>query len=187
MKTLIFNGSPRVNGDTVSLLNVLTQSLNGSYKIIDCFYANISQCIDCRKCTEKPQCSINDDMQEIYKYIEECDNIVIASPIYFSELTGRLLDIASRLQLYFCANHFRSEALPVNSKKGVVILVGGGSGKPQKAYETAVCLLHLMNAFDIFPLICSHNTDLIPAIHDEAAVKAVISAAEFLNSRTQNS
>ena len=28
-------------------------------------------------------------MQEIYKYIQECDNIMIASPLYFSELTGQ--------------------------------------------------------------------------------------------------
>ena len=33
MKTLILNGSPRKNGDTVSLIKKLTQQLNGEYKI----------------------------------------------------------------------------------------------------------------------------------------------------------
>ena len=35
MKTLILNGSPRRNGDTVSLINELTEQLNGEYKIVD--------------------------------------------------------------------------------------------------------------------------------------------------------
>ena len=35
MKTLIINGSPRKNGDTTSLINILTEQLNGEYKIID--------------------------------------------------------------------------------------------------------------------------------------------------------
>jgi len=48
-------------------------------------------------------------MQEIYKYIEECDNILIASPLYFSELTGKLLVVGSRLQTYFCARFFRKQ------------------------------------------------------------------------------
>ncbi len=48
-------------------------------------------------------------MQEVYDYIQECDNILIASLIYFSELTGQLLAITSRLQTYFCAKFFRKE------------------------------------------------------------------------------
>lgn len=31
MKTLIFNGSPRKNGDTVSLIQEVTKNLKGSY------------------------------------------------------------------------------------------------------------------------------------------------------------
>ncbi len=57
-------------------------------------------------------------MQETYKYIEECDNILIASPIYFSELTGALLNIGSRLQTYFCARFFRKEK-PIKKAKKV--------------------------------------------------------------------
>ena len=90
MKTLILNGSPRVHGDTVSLINELTKSLDGEYRIVDAYRSNISPCLDCRFCWENSGCAIKDEMQEIYSYIEDCDNIVIASPIYFSELTGKM-------------------------------------------------------------------------------------------------
>ena len=94
MKTLIFMGSPRLHGDTAGLLELLTRKLGGEWKIVDAYRARISPCIDCRYCRQHPGCSIQDEMQEVYKYIEDCDNIVIASPIYFSELTGKLLDVA---------------------------------------------------------------------------------------------
>ena len=102
MKTLILNGSPRVHGDTVSLINLLIKSLYGEYLVVDAYKSNISPCRDCRYCWENPGCAIKDEMQVIYSYIEDCDNIVIASPLYFSELTGKLLDLGSRLQTYFC-------------------------------------------------------------------------------------
>ena len=73
MKTLIFNGSPRKNGDTVSLIRKVTEGLEGEYKIVNAYYCNISPCIDCRYCRRKPGCAIQDEMQEIYDYIEDCD------------------------------------------------------------------------------------------------------------------
>ena len=86
MKTLIFNGSPRKNGNTVSLINRLMELMDGEFKVVDAYRSNISPCMDCRYCWKQPGCAIDDEMQEVYRYIEECDNIVIASPIYFSEL-----------------------------------------------------------------------------------------------------
>lgn len=47
MKTLILNGSPRSNGDTASLLNVITQNITGEYRIVNAYGCDISPCIDC--------------------------------------------------------------------------------------------------------------------------------------------
>lgn len=181
MKTLIFNGSPRKNGDTASLIKILTDDLSGEYRIVDAYKCSVSPCLDCRYCWENRGCAIDDEMQELYSYIEECDNIVIASPIYFSELTGKLLDVGSRLQTYFCGRFFRREKVITKPKKGAVILVGGGDGNGEAAHETATTLLHHMNAYDIHPLVISHNTNTTPAISDSTAVKGARSVAEFFN------
>ena len=111
MKTLIINGSPRKKGDTVSMLNELVSHLDGEYRIIDTYYCSIGPCIDCRYCWENAGCSSKDGWVEIDKYIKECDNIVIASPIYFSELTGELLSKMSKLQCYWASRHFRQEEI----------------------------------------------------------------------------
>lgn len=181
MKTLILNGSPRPNGDTASLVKILAEKLEGECRIIDCYRADISPCVDCRACRKKSGCAIKDDMQDIYRYAEECDNVILASPIYFSELTGKLLDVASRFQTYFSAKFFRGEKPEIRPKRGAVILVGGGNGKPDNAYSTAVCILKLINVQEIYPLVCSHNTDNVPAIQDIGAVEKIKALAEFLN------
>lgn len=180
MKTLILNGSPRPHGDTASLIAHLTQHLSGDIKIVDAYRSRISPCVDCRRCWKENGCAIADEMQEVYAYIPECDNVVIASPVYFSELTGKLLDVASRLQMFYCAKRFRNERLIEKEKRGAIILAGGGEGGPQKAMETARMLLRLMNCHEIFEPVFSGDTDRRPACEDEKALKGVLSIAEFL-------
>ncbi len=40
MKTLILNGSPRINGDTVSLIKKITERIAGEYRIVDAYRGN---------------------------------------------------------------------------------------------------------------------------------------------------
>ncbi len=181
MKTLILNGSPRKNGDTVSLINKLTEQLNGEYKIVDAYHSNISPCVDCRYCWSNNGCSINDEMTEIYDYIDVCDNVVIASPIYFSQLTGKLLDMCSRFQTYFAAKLFRNENLSIKTKKGAVILVGGGDGNPQDAYKTACTIFHHINVTEVYPMVGSFNTNELSAIEDKKAINGVSDILSYLN------
>lgn len=181
MKTLIINGSPRINGNTASLLDIIKENIVGEYKIIEAYRCSISPCLDCRYCWENNGCAINDEMQEIYDYIQICDNILIASPIYFSELTGKLLDVASRLQTYFCSRFFQKEEPILKSKKGAVILVGGGDGSINKPYETACALLHHMNCYNIHDVVFSHNTNTTPAIEDVHTIKGIHDIIAFFN------
>ena len=181
MKTLVFNGSPRKHGDTMALISEFINHLEGEYMIIDAYDCNIQACVDCMYCWGNAGCCINDDMQEVYNYIKECDNILIASPLYFSELSGQLLAVLSRLQTYFCARFFRKVQLIEKVKKGGVIIVGGGDGSIENAYKTACRLLHHMNAKDIAPIVCSHDTNKIPAEDDIKAVESSRKLALFFN------
>lgn len=181
MKTLILNGSPRKNGDTVSLINKLTEQLNGEYKIVDAYYTDISACVDCRYCWNNDGCSIIDEMTEIYDYIVDCDNIVIASPIYFSQPTGKLLDVCSRFQTYFAAKHFRNQAPFIKPKKGVVILVGGGDGNPEDAYKTVCTILHHINVSEVYSLVGAFNTNVLSVTKNKDALKDIDKIANYLN------
>ena len=180
-KTLIFNGSPRSNGDTASLIKILIEKLEGEFEIVNCYEADISPCIDCRECREIDDCAINDDMQKIYDYLNECDNVVIASPIYFSQPTGKLLDVVSRFQRYFSQTYFKKKRPFLKAKKGGIILVGGGNGNCDSAYKTVVGVMKMINVTSFAPLVKSHSTDTIPAINDQNAMESLLNLAEYLN------
>ena len=179
-KTLILNGSPRKNGDTAYLIRMLTEHLDGEVRVLRCYETEIRPCIDCRYCRTHEGCVIQDEMQEWYHFIEDCDRIVVASPVYFSTLTGKLLDAASRLQCYFSAEFFQKKQLIAKEKDGAVILTGGGSGGAENALQTAHILLREMNCTRIAESVLSLHTDRIPAEKDPAAAKEVRRLAEWM-------
>ena len=180
MKTLIFNGSPRKNGDCAALIHELVDHLHGEVKIVSSYYDGINACIDCRYCKENVGCSIDDGMQGVYNCIEKYDNVVIASPIYFSELSGSLLGVMSRLQTYFCQRHFRNKPVDIKRKRGVLILTGAEPGTDAKPQSTAKTLFKLMNTEDI-ALVLAVDTDKTPAKCDEKALQQAREAAMKLN------
>lgn len=181
MKTLIFNGSPRKNGDTAALLNRLKAEIGGEFHQIDAYFCEIKPCRDCRYCWMHNGCAIKDEMQEVFSLIDEADTIVIASPIYFSELTGPLLSVLSRLQYLYVSKAFRgTDALTDKRRNGVILLSGGGDGSPERAAKTAACLLRQMGA-EVVGTVCSHNTNSLPAKLDaKAAADCKAIAAKLL-------
>jgi multimeric flavodoxin WrbA len=181
MKTLILNGSPRKHGDTVSLIGKMVESLNGEVYSFSAYYDNISPCIDCRHCWKNKGCIIDDDMQQVYSLLDEVDNVILASPIYFSELTGSLLGMLSRLQVYYAARMIRRDKhFKLKRKNGVIILVGGGDGSFEPALKTAKILFKQMNV-SLNDTIISHNTNTTPAIKDYKALSKLEKTVEKLN------
>lgn len=186
MKTLILNGSPRPKGDTAALLERLIPQLTGEVRRFDACRRAFSPCVDCRACRERAGCVLRDDMEEIYDYLPECDSVLIASPLWFSQLSGPLLSLCSRFQTYFSARRFRGEEPLPKKKRGGVLLVGGGTGQPERAYATAKIILREIGCRDIYPLLCSHRTDELPAGEDEAVIAALPGLAAFLEGRGEN-
>lgn len=182
MRTLIFNGSPRKDGDTWNLLNEFITNIEGNVKLVSSYYDDISPCIDCRHCWKKPECTIADDMQEVYEYISECDNIIIASPLYFSELSGSIQNMLSRLQMIWIAKKMHNKRIISKAKRSAVIICSGGDGDYRKAEGTAKVLLKHMNAIeDYYGCIISPSTNSLPSQKDKIAIKKVHSLAKKMS------
>lgn len=181
IKTLIFNGSPKKNGNTTFLIDLLIKNLSGEKKVVNAYYENISACLDCNFCKKNLACFIDDSMTEVYKFLESSDNIVIASPIHFNQLTGKLLNVCSRFQKYFTLQKFFN--IKLKPKKGAIILVSGGKSDPQNIYSLSTCILKQINANIIFNLVGSFNTDKIPANNDSIAIKNIYELANFFNNK----
>jgi multimeric flavodoxin WrbA len=180
MKTLIFNGSPRKKGNTSAIVDELAKQLDGGVKIVRAYDCDVRPCIDCRYCWKNNGCAVQDGMQEIYGDIQESDNIVIASPTYFSELSGQLLAVLSRLQTYWCAKYLRQEQPIPRRKRGGIIVVRGGRGVLTKGIETAKVLLADMNARPV-GTIFTDDSDNVPSIERPEVKDGLRALAEAFN------
>lgn len=101
-KILILNGSPRLNGNTFSLIEEFTKGakLNGNDVIrFDLDRMDIHCCKGCLKGGKNPDspCSQKDDMLKIYPYYKETDILVLASPMYYWSFSAQLKIAIDRL------------------------------------------------------------------------------------------
>lgn len=179
-KTIIINGSPRVNGNTAYLIAELKKHLEGEVIEISAFRSGIAPCVDCRACWTTAKCVVEDDMQIIYD--DDFDNIVIASPVYYSTLPGSVLSLMSRLQPWHAATFFIKEPLKQRPKKSAAILTAGGKGNEANAQHHLSAFFKQVNATGFRDhIVCSRKTDTIPSWEDKEAVAKVAELAKWLN------
>ena len=179
-KTIIINGSPRVNGNTAYLIAELKKHLEGEVIEISAFRSGIAPCVDCRACWTTAKCVVEDDMQIIYD--DDFDNIVIASPVYYSTLPGSVLSLMSRLQPWHAATFFIKEPLNQRPKKSAAILTAGGKGNEANAQHHLSAFFKQVNATGFRDnIVCSGKTDTIPSWEDEEAIAKVAELAKWLN------
>ena len=101
-KILILNGSPRKNGNTSAIIREFTKGAEESGHIVATFPVgnmNIKGCIGCWKGGKNPNspCTIKDDMDKIYPYYKEANLVVLASPLYYWNISGQLKNAFDRL------------------------------------------------------------------------------------------
>ena len=124
MNTVILFGSPRKKGNTIQLVDILSQTLKDKGHNVRTIYLNdlnIRPCQGCRACVPKGVCKINDDMKDIRKYMKESDLIVYATPIYWFGPSGQLKLVMDRSFAFF-DNNYNSR---IKGKKAITIMTCG--------------------------------------------------------------
>ena len=181
MKTLIINGSPRKDGDTVALINALKKHLKGDVLELNPFYDTIAPCNDCRGCWKKPMCIIRDDMDTVYA--DDYDVLVIASPLHMSSLPGPLINLASRLQMYYASREKLHAPIPRRKKDAVMLLVGGGGGGGSDiaVHQMKTIFSLLWAKLNEENIVMSMDTDRVPAKDDETAMAQAKEIAQRLS------
>lgn len=105
MKVIAFNGSPRKNWNTATLLKHALDgaaSQGAETELIHLYDHSYKGCISCFACKLKGgksygSCALNDDLKPILKKVEEADAIILGSPIYFGMTTGEMRSFLERL------------------------------------------------------------------------------------------
>jgi len=140
MKVLGIAGSPRRDGNTDLLLAEVmrgTASKGAEVKTIVLNDLKITPCQHYDFCLKTGKCKINDDMQMVYREMEEADRIVLASPIQFMGLTAQMKAMIDRCQALW-ARKYVLKVPPLGDerqRKGLFVSVGGRKGP--KIFEPA--------------------------------------------------
>lgn len=131
-RVLALYGSPRRGGNSDLLLNEFVRGCASAGATIQSIYLSqlhLKGCQGCNGCAEQGRCVVQDDMDKVYKALDACDRIVLASPIYFYGVTGQAKLVIDRAQALWSERIRTGQAKPVSSRKGFFISVGATRGK----------------------------------------------------------
>lgn len=99
-RVLIISGSPRKNGSTAKLVERFAQGASDAGMLVETVELRskkIGYCMNCNYCRRnKTDCIIADDAREIVEKALQCDVLVLATPVYFYNVTAQLKTLIDR-------------------------------------------------------------------------------------------
>jgi multimeric flavodoxin WrbA len=141
-RIVILNGSPRRKGNTSALTEAFAKGAEESGCEVTEFFLQgmrINGCMGCfggHSARECP-CVQKDDMAKVYPVVKDADVVVLASPLYYWNISGQLKTVIDRL---FALEEGDGQRLRGNGKAGVLLMAAEGD-----AFEDALAWYdHLM-------------------------------------------
>ena len=124
-KVLVILGSPRRKGNSAILAEQITKGAKSAQAKVETIYLqekSIAPCKACFTCQKKGSkgCAIKDDMQEIYPKLLEADAWVIASPVYWFNMSAQIKIFMDRC---FALPAYRSD--PFKGKRIAIAMTYG--------------------------------------------------------------
>ena len=123
MKLLMINGSPKDNGNTAAALAEMRTIFESEGVEVEYFHVGnmaIRGCVGCASCFKTKKCAIDDVVNEIAAKLEECDGMVVGTPVYYASANGTLISLLDRL--------FYSSKFDKRMKVGAGIVVARRGG-----------------------------------------------------------
>lgn len=123
MKVLLINGSPRANGNTAAALNEMEKTFKEEgieTEIIHVGNKAIRGCIACMSCRTNGKCVFDDEVNACASKFEECDGLVVGSPVYYASANATLIAFLDRL--------FYSTGFDKRMKVGASVVVARRGG-----------------------------------------------------------
>ena len=152
MKVLGLFGSPRRGGNTDLLLEEFLRGCQSERTQIERIYLSrlrLTGCQSCKGCATTGSCVVEDEMQLVYKALEQSDRIVVASPIYFYGVTSQTKTVVDRAQAFWSRKYLLKQNVgSTQGRKGFFISVGATRGT--RLFDGAVFTIrYFFKAMDV--------------------------------------
>ncbi len=100
MKVLMINGSPRVGSNTgiaLAEMEAVFAKHGIETEIVQIGTEEIRGCLGCGYCYKNGKCTIDDIVNRLAPKFEECDGLVVGSPVFYASANGTLISLLDRL------------------------------------------------------------------------------------------
>jgi multimeric flavodoxin WrbA len=129
-------GSPRPKGNSSVLAQALCQAAAGAGAAVQTFALNTltyQGCQGCLACKKKAEaCVLEDGLTPVLAAVRACDVLVLATPVYFGEVTAQLKGFIDRSFSYLQAGYAhlpRGERSRLSPGKTLVFVIAQGHPK----------------------------------------------------------
>jgi len=131
LKVLGIMGSPRMKGNTDLLLDEALKGAESQGAEVEKILVDKLQIAPCKEyyaCLRDGKCVIKDDMDGIYDKLLAADAVIIASPMFFYNVSAQLMLLISRCQALW-ARKYVLKNMDIPEKRGAFIAVGATKGE----------------------------------------------------------
>ncbi|MEM2727272.1 MAG: flavodoxin family protein [Archaeoglobaceae archaeon] len=163
MKAIGILGSPRKEGNSSKMLHACLSELSNAGFETEFVYLQerkIRYCIGCGTCLREGECLIDDDMTELKDKIKNAKVLVLASPVYFLNVSAQMKCFIDRMLAF---GH-----RPSLKGYGGAIVTHAGVGDPKVVAEY---LSRILKAWGIYPVGYAIGFGVIPGDVKEDAIE----------------
>ena len=127
---VVLNGSPRRKGNTSALVREFTRGAEEAGHTVTEFFLDGMEIHGCKGCFgghsgRDCPCVQQDDMDQIYPAVKDCHVVVLASPLYYWNLSGQLRTAFDRL---FALEEGDGNLLRGRDRAACLLMAAEGSG-----------------------------------------------------------
>ncbi len=129
-RIVILNGSPRRNGNTSILVKAFTEGAESAGNTVTEFFLDGMDIHGCKGCfgghsSKECPCVQKDDMAQIYPAVKQCDMVVLATPLYYWNMSGQLRTAIDRL---FALEEGDENLLRGHNRASALLMAAEGHG-----------------------------------------------------------
>lgn len=139
MTVLIIHGSPRKNGCSTNISNIIVEKLNPSKILeIDLQKENLPYCAGCLNCVTKgiEYCPHSNQTLKLREMMLDADIIIVASPVYILHMSGQLKTFIDHYPSLFLVHRPEKK---MYKKQLVVVATAAGPACKQTLKEIKEC------------------------------------------------